>query len=176
MKPKKVLLSKFRFDDFVNAVLSFIKLHNSGERPDFLKDLKIPEEPAVHPSYSVVWLEEDDDLANFGPEEGRDGFLDELRDGKKLFFPFTTGCVDNEVHLADRSGISYDDDSDDDDEPLLGDIDCAGFLLSLKGDFLTIETAVHCGGYCMHAPTVELHDCAEFENPMQKYIEQFINS
>jgi len=172
MKPKKVLISKFRFDDFVESTLNFLKPQVSDFEAQLLKDLNITDDGGAHPSFSVVWLEGPDNRAHFGPTEGRDGFLDELREGKKLFFPFSSSCVDDEVHNADNSGFSYDDD----DERLLSDIDCVGFLLSLNDDSLTIEHAVHFGGSCMSAPCVEVRDCAEFESSMQKYLEQFINN
>ena len=160
MKEKKVNLEKFDLQSFTSATLKFLTTQVSEE---------------VDPSFAIVTVTAPGGIPEFGPEKGRSNFLEELKSGLLLFFPFSSSNVGDPIPCAD--GNSYEIDSDLDSDFTLGDTDCVGFLLSLKDNTLHINSACHAGGCCVAPPpSVDIESCDIFDAPMEQFICKFIQS
>ena len=80
----------------------------------------------VHPSSAIVKLTAPGGVPEFGPDNARTNFLEELEAGQLLFFPFSSSNFGEPVRCADDKSRELDDDSDF----IIGDVDCSGFSFS----------------------------------------------
>jgi len=154
---KEVIINKdkFKFNDFTASILEFLKSWGME----------------VHPSYAIAMVEEPGDAPEYGPEEGRNNFLDELSAGNYLFFPFSTSNLDEPISCANGKAYKLDEESDF----VIGDIDCVGFLIKLDNGNFIINSAVNAGGACMAPPpSVDITDCDIFDKPMKNYLNNFM--
>lgn len=156
MKEISVSNAEFDFPAFVQANLNFLST-------------MVVE--GVHPSYPIVWVDRERGTVEYGPEGGRDCFIDELSDGKQLFFPFSGCNIGDPIECADGVARELDEDSDF----IMGDVDCVGFLISLDSAQLSIRSAEHAGGTCQFAPTVQATDCDVFDAPMKVFARSFLS-
>ena len=156
MKQRKIAISDFDFEVFTKAMLNFLKKEVSQD---------------VHPSYAIVKIDAPGGMPEFGPEDGRSNFLEELEVGHLLFFPFSSSNVGEPVQCADDQSREIDDDSDF----IIGEVDCVGFLIQLKDNVLYIDSAIHAGGACPGpSPSVDIENCDVFEAGMETFIDRFI--
>ncbi|HQM51480.1 MAG TPA: hypothetical protein PLJ71_22610 [Candidatus Hydrogenedentes bacterium] len=156
MKQRQVAFDDFDMEGFTKAVLDFVGREMSQD---------------VHPSYAIVKVAAPGGVPEFGPEEGRSHFLEELQSGHLLFFPFSSGNVGEPVLCADGQSRELEDDSDF----VLGDVDCVGFLLQLRERDLYIDSAVHAGGACPGpVPSVDVENCGVFDAGMEAFLNRFI--
>jgi len=158
VKQIKIAIDKFDFEDFQKEVIGFLAGQVS---------------PDVHPSWAVVGIDAPGDEPEYGPEEGRSSFLDELNAGRYLFFPFSSSNACGPIDCADGECREYEDSEET--EAIIGDVDCVGFLLKLKEGILYIDSAIHAGGSCpAPPPSVDISDCDIFEDGMKEFIRRFI--
>ena len=157
MQKKQIEKAKFNLTHFSNSILTFLETQVSSD---------------IHPSWAIVWLSRDSDKVSFGPEEGRSNFLEQLQEGNKLFFPFSSSCVE-ELYFASGQTIECKEKNKSN---LLSDIDSLGFLVSLDKDTYTIEQAIHYGGCFPHPNNIEVHNTSPFSIKMDTFLSDFIDS
>ena len=183
MKTIKIEESKFQFEEFTRKILEFLKPIVSEE---------------VHPSSAISIVDEHGD-AEFGPDEGRSNFLEELRTGKQLFFPFSDHMIAEQIACADgverqlpvelievgeesgeQGGQSEElhEKSEEPDEESGFSGNVAGYLVKLdEGNFI-IDSAYWWEGSCQppSPPSVKVSDCYEFDEPMEAFIRSFVST
>ena len=157
MLKNQLTLSNFSFPIFTKTILTFLETQVSSD---------------IHPSWAIVWLSTDSDKVNFGLEKGRSNFLEQLQKGHKLFFPFSSSCVE-ELYFASGQTIECKEDSSFN---LLSNIDSLGFLVSLDKDIYTIEHAIHYGGCFPHPNNIEVLNNNPFIKEMDTFLSTFIDS
>ena len=156
MKEKTVDLEKFDLHSFISTILKFLSNQVSE---------------TVDPSFAIVTVNAPGGIPEFGPEKGRSNFLEELKSGLHLFFPFSSSNDGDPIPCADENSYKLDSEAD----LTLGYTDCVGFLLSLNGNTLHINSACHAAGCCIAPPpSVDIEDCDIFDDPMDEFICQFI--
>ena len=150
----QIKLLEFNFSQFTKSILHFLETQVSSD---------------IHPSWAIVWKVVNDKKIYYGSEDGRANFLEQLQEGKQLFFPFSSSCIE-ELHLANGNSYECEDDSISD---LLSDIDSLGFLISLNNDLLTIEKAIHYGGCFPHPNNIEVIESSPFDKEMDVFLSAF---
>jgi hypothetical protein len=156
MKQVVIQIRNFDFDSFAKNILAFLEGQVSGD---------------VHPSYAVVRVAKSGAVPEYGPEKGRSEFVDEIENGKLLFFPFSSSNAGDAIECVDGISRVLPDDS----ALILGDVDCVGFLIGLKEGYFTIDSAIHAGGASPGPlPSIDIVDCDIFDSPMDNYIKQFL--
>jgi len=140
--------------------------------------LKTQVSKEVHPSFAIVKVRNLDDPAEYGPDEGRSNFSEELEEGWQLFFPFSSSYVGEPIPCADNVAREPDEEDDEEDSNFpLGDVDCIGFLIQKAGNDFIINSAIHAGGGCpVPPPYVDIIDCDLFDEPMKDFLKRFITS
>lgn len=160
---KTISLNNFDFNGFTEAILEFLGGQISEE---------------IHPSWAIVTVDEPRGTSEYGPEEGRSNFLDELQSGQRLFFPFSSSNVGEPVPCADGESrqVVYDEEDETKNDFIMGDVDCVGFLFKLEDNKLCISLAIHAGGSCPGAgPAVKIEkDCGVFTAGMNSFIDKFV--
>jgi len=137
---------------------------------DFWKD-EVPTMPAHEVAFAFVG---DDGFADFGTDclsdeadAVGDSPLEWLRHGQKLFAQFTRR-FDGEYELADGTKWEEPDDEED-DEVYLDEHSTYGFLISLNGELIRIQSAMlrDVTGECRVTP---VKTAGPFEKPMIQFI------
>jgi len=156
----------FDFDQFSKEIVTFLSKRVSEE---------------LDPSFAIAVIEKlgENGRAEYGPESGWKDLLALLQKGKLLFFPFSDNylgepvfCVDGNFYPEKIDG-KYQEDIDIE----IGETDCYGYTLQLKKSMFHIHSSIHFGGYMypMTPPHVELkEDCGVFDQPMNKFINRFL--
>jgi len=156
MKQREVAIEKFNMDGFTKAILEFL-----GEEVS----------PEVHPSWAIVRVAAPGGIPEYGPEEGRSNFMEELEAGHLLFFSFSSSNMGEPIRCADGQYREIDEESDF----CIGQTDCVGFLFQLKEGVLYINSAVDAGGACVAPPpSVDIQGCDVFDAGMEAFIDSFI--
>lgn len=155
MKEICVPIEKFNFNKFVDDYIKFA-----------------PE--VVDTDYAIAIIENSGDAPEFVEDfEDKKELLNLFNQGKELFFMFTdVNAGQGDIVCADGNEVKIDEDSD---FSLIGEVDCAGFLISKKNEEFTINSAIHYGGFVpggKESVDIEM-DCNIFDVPMKKYIESF---
>lgn len=176
MNKIQVSLNKFDLQGFVADIIRFHTEQGIGD-PDPRCVISVVNERGFTPEWG-------DDIPD------RDINAELVREGKKVFFPFSDVNVGEPIPCADgnlyggSSGEEEDEEDDEDDDEYeeedefafgMGDTDVVGFLLQVEGDTLVIQFGVHGPGlFCGQAPSVTiLEDAAPFEIGMREYIKKF---
>jgi len=124
-----------------------------------------------HPSWPIFKVPEKGACPEYGPKEGRSNLLGELREGFKLFFPFSGPQGMDPIPCADgRRRSCYDKDGNSLDP----DRAHAGFLVGLKDGIFTIDSAIHRAGRDRPEELVDISHCSNFDEAMGKFIAKFI--
>lgn len=167
MDQREVPISSFDLDGFTKVILDF---HADGDCGP------IPAPPGeIHPSAHIVKLDTTGHFDNFGPDEGRSNFLEELESGHPLYFPFTHFGGDCPLDCADGQSLEEDDyDEDDEDTPFVdGSI---GFVIALKDGVLSIDSASMGMGLCNFPPIMTIEGFGAADAAMEAFIDRFILS
>lgn len=151
--------SKFRFDKFLKDTIAFLKEYNC---------------PETHPSVWVVWLEDGSPKVQWGPKEGRDNYMQQLNEGKSLFFRFSTECFDEEIHCANSKTYSCVDPQDEDTISIITEIDYLGYLVSIHDDTYQISLAIHSGEMFPYPEQIIVDKVGEYAEAMEEYLMKFI--
>ena len=151
MKEIKVDFDKFKFDEFVDAMLNF--------------GLEVAEF-----SWVVPWIKKSGDEQNYEEEIERD-YLFELKDeGKLLYFDFTTSNSGDPIECADGNKYEIDESS----RFGMDVSDTIGYLLSYKDGELSINSAMSTGPAIVRGSIDMRSDCDVFDEPMEEFIQKFI--
>lgn len=163
MKSITVKFSIFNLTEFYEATVEHLKTVTEGADPQLA--ICVVEKNGTTPNW-----------AEFDPD--RDIFRD-IEDGLKVFFPFSDCGAADPITCADGTEISCDWDEDDETEEELdipiGEVDVVGFVLQKNEGDLTIEFGIHFGGGCMHPPCVDITSTGVFEDYMEIFIRKFIS-
>jgi hypothetical protein len=155
----KVDLKQFKFNEFLTNTLGFLKEHNC---------------PESDPSVWIVWTDKDDAKVQYGPITGRDNFMQQLEEGKSLFFRFSTECFDEEVQCADGNTYECTDANDEEVTSIISERDFLGYSISLANDKFQIELAIHSGEMFPYPEQIIVSDITKYESAMINYLESFI--
>ena len=156
MIEKQISINDFKLQEFINRTLEFNK-KVMGEGPN--------------PSFSIVWTNDNLPEVHYENENiARNNFVEQLNEGKTLFFPFSSSNVNDEVFCANNKTIEI---PEQDNAYLIGDVDCFGFTIKQQNRELVITSAIHYGGSCSNPDSIESSDCDIFENDMILYLERF---
>ena len=163
MDTKTIKFASFKMDDFMGAITEHLK-SVIGEGAD--------------PQSAICVVEEDGRTPNWGEEDPDRDILEDIKEGKKVFFPFSDCGAAEPISCADGTEISNEWDEDDESEEEcdipIGEADVVGFLLWKNKDELSIDFGIHFGGSCSHPPCAEIYETGVFEDLMKKFIGRFI--
>ena len=156
MKTVEIEESKFQFVEFTCKILEYLKKEYS--------------EAKVDPSSGILRVDEQG-RAEHGPEDGRSNFLEELHEGRQLFFPFSVSGCGEPNQCADGVDREIDEESG-------FRFDSVGFLVRAENGRFIINSAVYWDGMCMPPtpPSVVISDCDVFDEPMEVFIRSFIST
>jgi len=156
MIEKQISITEFKLQEFINKTLEFNKTV-MGEGPN--------------PSFAIVWTNGNSLEVHYEDENiARNNFIEQLNEGKTLFFPYSSSNVDNEVFCANNKTVEI---PEQDTAYLIGDVDCFGFSVKQQNDELVISSAIHYGGSCGRPDSIQNSDCDIFENDMIAYLVSF---
>jgi hypothetical protein len=131
----------------------------------------------VDPTYGIVWVQSVGDVPVSGPESGWDVLSAVTKEGKIVFFPFAYADADGTFACVDDNTCGQEpEDEDTENNICIGMEDRIGFLVQIKDNTVSINSAIHAGGACPGpGPAVDLHpDCGVLEEPMENFIRSFI--
>ena len=151
--------NNFKIESFINSTLSFLKEHNC---------------PESDPSVWIVWTDKNDTKVQYGPTTGRDNFMQQLQEGKSLFFRFSTECFDSEITCVNGETYECADANDEDSKSIISERDFLGYSVSLVNNEYKIELAIHSGEMFPYPEQIVKDEVGEYESVMKKHIEKFI--
>jgi len=151
--------NSFKIESFINSTLSFLKEHNC---------------PESDPSVWIVWTDKNDTKVQYGTTKGRDNFIQQLQEGKSLFFRFSTECFDSEITCANGETLECADANDEDVESILSERDFLGYSVSLVNNEYKIELAIHSGEMFPYPEQIVKSKVGEYEVNMRDYLDNFI--
>ena len=154
----KLQKNKLKFEEFINSTLAFLKEHNC---------------PESDPSVWIVWTDKNDTKVQYGPTTGRNNFMEQLQEGKSLFFRFSTECFDEEIICVDGETYECSDANDEDSNGIISERDFLGYSVSLVNDEYQIELAIHSGEMFPYPEQIILNKVGKYEDVMKLYINSF---
>ena len=150
MKTIIVEKTKFLFDKFSEEILAFLRKQGLDYPSNFVV------------TRSDAEIKEGEHLRNF---------MKELEEGEELYFPFTTEGCSEPIKSAD--GTKYVS-KDGEYVGGLGEIETAGYLISLEDGRFVIKSGLHSDNWRSGPSATPYENDVHFDGPMEKYIKQFI--
>jgi len=154
METITIPFKQFRFNDFMRRMLEFSK-----EITDI--------------AYAVPWVMDPGDIPEYDEDNIGRNYLTELKEEKKyLYLAFSSTNIGEPIHCADKKEYEIDDNFNF----CLGEADTVGYLLKFENGDLIINSAINAAGACTAPPpSIDIEKkCYIFDNPIQKFISEFI--
>lgn len=157
MKRRIIAREEFDFESFVNATTAFL--------------LTEMDEEVLQ--WAIVKVEQPGQIPQDGPGRAPHDLVQVLESGKLLFFPFSSSnpddelvpCADGQSHLLEGEGF-----------PIIGDVDCVGFLAQLTDSGFAFESAIHAGGGNPPPPGIDLDPLEPLAEAMKVFLNRFVKA